>query len=270
MSVTYAAAKAAKSGYYGPTASEYSDTRIEAVVVCLDYADFLEQTLPHNLPHVDRLVVVTGREDKATKAICEKWSVECVATDAFTEKGDIFNKGHAINMAMSALRQRGWILHLDADIVLPLQFRNMLDKSALKPDCLYGAERVNVVGWHRWEHLRKDFFEKPQFSYRYMMSTPADLPIGANVIHKQYGYAPIGYFQLWHSRFMHENDLRYPDTEGSAEHADMQWALRWPRGNRLLLPTVRVFHLESEKADMGVNWGGRRTKPFQPPRPPSK
>ena len=33
--------------------------RIEAVCVCVDYADYLEEVLPFLLPHVDDMVVVT-------------------------------------------------------------------------------------------------------------------------------------------------------------------------------------------------------------------
>ncbi len=242
----------------------YDDSCIEAIVTCWNYGDFLAETLPFTLPHVDRLVVVTDHKDAATKALCTKWSVECVVTDVFHEKGDAFNKGAAINIGLQTLRQRGWILQLDADIVLPLQFRNMLAKSALQREILYGAERANIHSYERWAALKKSFTEEPQYSYRYLVSTDADLPVGANLVHKQYGYCPIGFFQLWHSQYMHQHELRYPDTEGTAENMDVQWALRWPRKQRLLLPTFRVFHLDSEKTTMGINWQGRKTKPFTP------
>jgi hypothetical protein len=153
---------------------------------------------------------------------------------------------------------------MDADVVLPNNFRNMLDKSALDRGCLYGCERVNVVGYDRWAKLKEEWFTDPQFAYRYLVSSSPDLPIGANVVHKQYGYVPIGFFQLWHSAYMHEYELRYPETEGTAENMDVQWALRWPRAKRRMLPTFRVFHLESEGAHMGANWNGRKTKPFTP------
>ena len=239
------------------------DNRIEAVVVCLNYSDFLSQTLPRNLAHVDRLVVVTGHADTATKEVCRKHSVECVTTDSFTEKGERFNKGAAINHGLQALRQLGWILHLDADILLPITFRNMLDKSALQRSCIYGAERANIVGWHAWEKFKHEHYhDVPQFGYRCMVATAPEYPIGANLVHKQYGYCPIGFFQLWHSEYMRSNELRYPETEGSAENADVQWAVRWPRVQRLLLPTVRVYHLDSEHSRMGTNWEGRKSKPF--------
>jgi hypothetical protein len=247
---------------------KYTDNRLEMVVTCVNYADFLVETMPFNLPHIDRLVVVTSHEDTATQALCRKWSVECAITDAFTEKGDTFNKGHGINVGLGNLRQNGWILHLDADIVLPLTFRNMLDKVGLDRDILYGCERCNVTGYEQWTSIKAKFHTDPQFGYCYMMSTPETTPVGANVVHKQYGYAPIGFFQLWHSEYMHRYNLRYPDTEGSAEHMDVQWALRWPRRQRLLIPTFRVFHLETKNTSMGANWAGRTSDAFKCQKPP--
>jgi hypothetical protein len=247
-----------------PKRAGYSDTELEAITVCVNYADFLEEVLPHNLPHLDRLVVVTSHQDRATRELCRKWSVECIPTDAFFEKGEAFNKGHAINVGLGALRQRGWILQLDADVALPVTFRNMLAKSGLRRDCIYGVERCSVVGWRGWRRLQAEWHRTPQFSYHYLVASPAETPMGAQVVHKQFGWVPIGFFQMWHSEYMHQQDIRYPDTEGNAENVDVQWALRWPRRQRLLLPTVRVFHLESEGAPMGANWNGRVTKLFGP------
>lgn len=251
---------------------KYNDTRLEAVITCLNYGDFLAETLPLNQSHLDRIVVVTGFNDELTKAVCEKHSVECVTTDMFTEGGRSFGKGPAINIGLQHLRQTGWVLQLDADIVLPNNCRNMLDKSALQRDCIYGAERVNVRSFERWAGLKAKFHADPQFAYRYLVTTPDDLPVGANLVHRQYGYCPIGFFQLWHASYAHQHRLRYPETHGSAENEDVTWATRWPRAKRLLLPTVRVFHLESEQAKLGANWNGRKTKPFTPngdaPTPP--
>jgi hypothetical protein len=248
----------------------FYDSRLEAVIVCLNYGDFLNESLPMNLSHIDRLVVVTSHDDITTKEVCRKWSVECVVTDVFTEKGETFNKGAAINVGLGALRQKGFVLQMDADIVLPLGFRNMLDKSALQRDCLYGAQRCNVVGYGQWRKLKHGWHDDPQFGYRYLVNSPADYPVGATLVHKQWGYCPIGYFQLWHSQYMRQYELRYPETEGSAENMDVQWAARWPRAKRILLPTVRVFHLESEAVKMGANWQGRTTRPFTPDGEPLK
>lgn len=235
---------------------------IEALITCVQYGDFLNQTIPFTLPHVDRLVVVTSFDDKLTQQVCRKWSVEYVMTDVFYEKGEAFNKGQGINMGLQMLRQNGWIISMDADIVLPLSCRNMLSKSHLEQDHIYGCQRHNVTGWDAWRKLKASWHEEPQFGYNYLVNTADEHPVGATLIHKQFGYAPIGYFQMWHSSWMNKHQLRYPDVQGSAEKDDVQWALRWPRKQRTLLPSIRVYHLESEEVPMGANWNGRTTKPF--------
>jgi hypothetical protein len=235
---------------------------IEAVITCVNYGDFLTQTLPFTINQVDRLVVVTSFDDALTQQVCRKWSVEYVMTEVFFEKGEKFNKGQGINMGLQMLRQTGWVISMDADIVLPLTARNMLAKSNLHENNIYGCQRHNVIGWDAWKKLKSSWHDNPQFEYNYMVSTSNEYPAGSTLIHKQFGYAPIGYFQLWHSNWTRKYQLRYPDAQGNAENTDVQWALRWPRQNRILLPTIRVYHLESESVVMGTNWNGRMTKPF--------
>jgi len=247
---------------YEISKSKYNTTTIEAVITCVNYGDFLNQSLPFTLGHVDRAVVVTSYEDTLTQQVCRKWSVECISTDSFTERGENFNKGQGINMGIQCLRQTGWILGLDADIILPITCRNMLYKSGLDVNNIYGCNRLNIVGWDAWKNVKSTWHDNPQFENHCLVNTPNEYSLGATLVHKQYGYAPIGYFQLWHSSRMHRHQLRYPDTQGSAERDDVQWSLRWPRKNRVLLPTVRVFHLESEKCKMGKNWNGRESIPF--------
>src|SRR5271170_1436469 len=124
--------------------------RIEAVIVCRNYGDFLAETLPLNLNHFDDVIVVTDHNDKETVRVCERYSVEHFKTDCFTEFGDPFNKGKAINLGLSNLKKSDWLLHIDADIVLPHRYRDMLRRTQLKNDCIYGADRVNVYGWDNW------------------------------------------------------------------------------------------------------------------------
>jgi glycosyltransferase involved in cell wall biosynthesis len=232
--------------------------QIEAVIVCNGYADFLEQTLPENLQHLDRVVVVTSPDDKETHALCNKYGVDFLDTDVFYDRGDAFNKGRAINLGLSHCRHKDWLLHLDADILLPHRSRAMLEHAKLNPKNVYGADRLNVVGWEKWQEHRSKVV--PQFQYRYLVNPPGEFPIGARLLHNEYGYCPIGYFQLWHS----SAHRKYPIHQGSAEHTDVLFSVQWPRERRVLLPELFVFHLESEKAKMGANWQGRKTKRFGP------
>lgn len=231
--------------------------RIEAVIVCHNYSDFLEHTLPENLQFLDGAVVVTTPGDRATRALCERLSVDCIDTEVFFDSGDRFNKGRGINLGLSHLRHDDWLLHLDADTLLPHRFRGMLDAAKLDKSCVYGADRRNIIGFDKFEEF-KARGHNPQWTYRYLVSAPEGLSMGARLIHKEYGFCPIGYFQLWHS----SQRRRYPINQGSAEHTDVLFSVQWPREKRILLPELYVYHLESERAKMGANWAGRTTKKF--------
>ena len=248
--------------YHPPAlpANRFNDRYLEGFTVCVHYADFLRETLRRNLHHFDHFVVVTSPDDHETQALCNAESVTCVVTDAMYDDGEPFAKGMAINLGIAHLRAKGWICHLDADIALPDRFRTMLSKSGLERQCIYGADRVNVLGWERWTHLRDT--PRRQFRHHCLVNVEP-LPLGSRLVHAEYGYAPIGFFQLWHASAA----KRYPVNQGSAEHTDVLFALQWSRTNRRLLPTIICHHLESEPARLGANWLGRTTQRFAPAAP---
>jgi hypothetical protein len=69
---------------------------IEAVTVCVGYADFLAETLRANRPHLDRLIIVTSPDDHDTLDLCHDHNLEVIVTRDFYRGGDVFNKGRAI------------------------------------------------------------------------------------------------------------------------------------------------------------------------------
>lgn len=228
--------------------------------MCHNFNDYLEHTLPENVHYFDRLVVVTHPGDKKTQALCQKYGVECVQTEAMHDEGDAFNKGRCINIGLGHLRGLDWILHMDADIVLPHHFRNMLQRARLDPKNIYGADRLNVYGYDHWmAHKHKRY---PHYSSGYFVQPLKEFPVGARIVHHEHGYTPIGYFQLWH-KSAHK---KYPINQGNAEHTDVLFAIQWPRNNRVLLPEVLVYHLEAcdGPRPMGGDWSGRTSKHFGP------
>lgn len=228
---------------------------LEAVIVCVDYADFLAETLPENMQFFDKMVVVTSYADKKTQALCHQYSVECVVSDCMYDQQAPFEKGRAINLGLAHLMQSDWVLQMDADVLLPHDFRKLLQHARLKTENIYGADRANVVGfdhWHKHKHKRT-----PAHQHRHFIEAPKEFPVGARLLHHEHGYVPLGYFQLWHGT------RRYPISRGNAEHSDVLFSCQWPRYQRVLLPEVIVYHLESEDGNMGKNWNGRVTKPFE-------
>lgn len=243
--------------------------RIEAVVVCVNYSDFLEHTLPENLQQLDDIVVMTTPDDWRTQKICSKYSVTCVPTTVFTEHGGTFNKARGINFGLSFLPKTDWLVHLDADILLCRDFRRLLHKALLNPKNIYGADRINVYGYDSWlklkphldHHWDSRWFVDSGFCHKKEDTKAIDMRLGARIVHNEHGYLPIGYFQLWHS----SAGKSYPHKLGSAAGSDCVFPAQWPRENRVLLPEITVFHLDSEEHHgIGTNWKGRKSKTFGP------
>lgn len=229
--------------------------KLEAVITCVNYGDFLAHTLPLNKPHFDRLVVVTTHMDKLTQRVCEFHHVECILTDKFQAHVGNFCKGAGINTGLDRLDRDGWLVQMDADIALPPLTRYLLEKAELQSDCIYGADRFMVPSFAEW----MAFIGNPRLLHENKSWVHLSaFPLGVRVAIEEYGWAPIGYFQLWHG----SQQKLYPSGHTDAAREDLQFPLKWPRHKRHLLPDLAVYHLESEAAPMGANWAGRKTAPF--------
>lgn len=239
--------------------------QLEAVVVCVNYSDFLAYTLPANRSQFNNMVVVTDTKDEATVAICNKYNVRCVQTDAFYDTGHKFNKAAGINAGLAALQLNGWVIHMDADIMLPPLTRYILEKLPLNPSKMYGADRLMCTSHDEWmEYLEsaRSVHENWAFLHLNLFS------VGSRLV--QYGewmedgtpdgWVPIGYFQLWYPSAT--DCRRYPSQHGAADRTDVLHAKHYDRAHRELLPEIAVIHLDSEAAPMGANWNGRQTARF--------
>lgn len=219
---------------------------LEAIVVCVNYADYLNVTLPYLKKVVDRVLVITDCEDDETAAVSDKHAVSILRTNVFYRDGAPFNKGAAINEGLKHLDGSGWVLHIDADIVLtePLPLKE------LDPDTLYTVLRKRVFS-DLWDRVRS--------------GNPGNL----SLLPIRYfgGYVmPIGYFQLWH----HGNTKHYyPECFTDASDSDSCFALKWPGPNRALLPGSEglgeyvAYHLETRDQIKGGNWKIRTSQRFQ-------
>lgn len=230
---------------------------LECVVVCSNYSDFLQYTMPHNKQFFERLVIVTSPEDKATQHLCTFYNVQCVKSEHLA--GGKIEKGAAINDGLRVLGRRNWLLHLDADIWLPPMTRQILQQANLDKRFIYGIDRFNVRGLKTWIN----FMSKPALQhadYAYILLN-SGLPMGTRLTQAHLGgYLPLGFFQMWHPN---DSGVQwYPEEHTTAAHGDLRMSNLWPRGRRALIPEIVGYHLESEDAAFGSNWQGRKTKPF--------
>jgi hypothetical protein len=232
--------------------------RLEAVTTCVGFDDVLDVTLALNHPHLDTMIVVTSHADRATQLVAKKHGAILVVSDLFAKNGRNFNKGAAINDGMARFQYHGWRLHLDSDIILPDNFRRLLfNHTHLEPSCIYGADRIDVVGRAELKTLRERLAISPQAAWGFLVDPSHNRPIGCRYVDMLRGYVPIGYFQLWNAGAQKD----YPFSLGTAAHDDVLFACQWPRGQRRVLPTAVCYHLCQQPPKMGENWDGNRKHP---------
>jgi hypothetical protein len=240
--------------------------RIEAVTVCVGYGDFLAATLPENLSLVEDLIVVTSPDDDETRAVCRKHSVHHVLSNDHRRDGP-FNKARMIQRGFDQIGGRDWILHLDADVVLPRKFRQLVDVAHLDERTIYGADRCNLVGWDKWQNLKKYAGAWDNHAHQCGHWFHPELQVCSRWVSKIHGYVPIGFFQLFHGMALVDGGYHqraYPLHHGDAARTDVQFALQWDRRHRQILPEVIVLHLDSAASALGANWKGRTTPRFGP------
>jgi hypothetical protein len=166
---------------------------------------------------------------------------------------------------LSQLENKGWVMHLDADIYLPPLTRHILENIPLETHKIYGADRLMCPSYEKWA----EFLNDPQkiqegWVYIHMDAFPIGVRI-AEYNNKNAGYEPIGYFQLWNPKG--SGVFNYPTQHDYCDRTDVLFCKKFTRQNRELLPEIIVIHLESEGLSvdsMGKNWKGRKTKLFKP------
>src|SRR5438067_715453 len=239
-----------------PFASE--SLRLEAVTAWVGFDDVLDVALAHNHPHLDTMIVVASHSDRATQKVARKHGAICVQTDLFKKNGRGFNKGAAINVGFDRFQYHGWRLHLDADILLPDNFRRVLfNHTHLDTNSIHGADRVDVIGLDELQTLKTRLNTEPQHSWSCFLDPAHNRPLSPRYIDPLRGYVPIGFFQLWHA----STHKPYPYSLGTAAHDDVMFAALWPHSHRRHLPTVVCYHLCARQPSLGENWDGKRKQP---------
>jgi hypothetical protein len=235
--------------------------KIEAVVTCVNCSDFLAHTLMMNRSLFDKIIVVTAPEDKATPRICDYWCVECHSTDAFNSRWGQFKKGCGINQGLDRLALDGWVCHMDADIALPPNTRDALEKADLDSEMVYGIDRVECKSYEAWQRFIGNPERNVDGGGWFIHTTHSPFQLATRVsFGNDGGFIPIGFFQLWNPNG--SGVTRYLEGHTEAGREDSMFTAQWPRRKRGFIPEVTAYHLESEAAEMAVNWKGRKTKPF--------
>ena len=238
--------------------------KLECVIICINYSDFLSHTLPSNKSLCDRIVVVTDAKDTKTKTVCEFWNVQCVQTDDVYQNGSkIPNKGIAINKGLEVLSKSDWVLHMDADVFLLPLTRQILERMTLEKDSLYGTDRMMCESYEDWHYFLHPTTEAKSLHEGWIYLHMDRFKIVTRLVqYHEGGYWPIGYFQLWNPKGSGVFD--YPVEGVGFDRTDVVHLKRWESSKRRFIPDFVVVHLSNESHGQGQNWHGRKTRMFEP------
>lgn len=237
--------------------------KINAVIISVNYSDFLRFTLPSVKHQFDKTIVVTTMTDLETPKICEFHNVECIRTNAMDKPNSkSINKAAGINQGIKYCDKDAWILQLDADIWLPSLTRHILERCSLDETKLYGIDRLMCNSFKDWVNFY--FFKSRSLHEGWIFLHLNDFHVGERIVRYMDGqYYPIGFFQLWKPD--KSGVYIYPQKiDGNMDNDDLLHVKQFLPDKRGFIPELISVHLASRKHEMGQNWKGRATKNFIP------
>jgi GR25 family glycosyltransferase involved in LPS biosynthesis len=202
--------------------------KLNVIIVSVNYNDFLLPTLTRNIETFDNITVVTSNEDKMCQMICEKFKVNYITTDIMYDEGAKFNKGKAINLAINSIKEPGFILLIDADIIV----KDRINTEYLDTETLYTSDRWMC---ETYDDLYK--WETDVNSLKKHLKNESD--------------RGLGFFQLFH----YSKAISYPETSENAAFSDLLFRDKFTQKQTI---KNHIIHLGKSY----TNWDGRKTDRF--------
>lgn len=218
--------------------SSFPQHTLSLITTCVNYTDYLEDTLRYNYLLFTSIYVITTPSDKTTIELCQKYkNIHCITTNLFYEHRAVFNKGKAINHLLRRIPKIGWIVIGDSDCVFPRQI--VIDIKSLDINNIYTYPRHIANNKKHLENIM-DNKDNPKF-----------LP-------NRNAKKILGYCQLFSLESRKIRNIEYPTYIKDASKSDTIFSSNWPPENRVVLKDNYIIHL----GEIGVNWKGRSTHPW--------
>lgn len=203
---------------------------MRAILICVDYWDYLEITLPYNRHHFDQVTVVTFPTDEETIQVAKANDASVFTTESFYAEGAEFNKFRALEEGLDHMGREGWICVMDADVLWP-----RVVELELQFECLHTP-------------YRRMFPFKPNH-------IPPEESWQTHPRHRNVGEL-AGYSQIFHA-----DDPHLPDGDWYGRNwrhcgvADSLFQRNWPSHCKIR-PPFEVLHI----GPSATNWCGRTNK----------
>lgn len=208
---------------------------MKAIIVCVDYHDFLAVTLPYNRHHFDRVLVVTSHGDRFTPEIAAAYDCDVYKSQSFYADGAKFNKYAPLEEGLNLMGRDGWVCIMDADVLWPKHTNQQYEVGNL-----YVPKRRMMIDTHKpiphevnWLH---------RFPLHYLHNTC--FSGYTQIFNASDPVLPNGNTGPWH-----QTNWRH------AGGADTFFSELWPPEQRIR-PNWECLHL----GEAGKNWCGRSTK----------
>jgi len=218
---------------------------ITALLVSVNYADYLEVVLPYNTLQFDEIIVLTIESDKECQNICSKHSnVKCLVfpDEILKKNGKTFNKGAIINKGFQYLNEIGyqdWLVMTDSDIVFPENFKELMHGKEKDPNVIYGMHRKHCV--------TKSALNEYLNSRHFNLLTD----------HRRYNKPGIGFCQI----FMYNaNKFTFLENH-NADASDIQF-VKTHFGHMGAVKNLENSKFIIHLGESSKNWRGRQTELF--------
>lgn len=217
--------------------------QINAIITCVDYADYLSVSLQYNRHHFNRVMIVTSPADYETTRVAVRNGAEYLVTQDFFRDGSPFNKYRGLERGLDYFGEEatsGWLAIMDADVLWP----KSIDWSELEVGNIYSPRR------RMWDGQLAELPHEPYWK-RWPLHRLHTDPRWHNHL--------SGYTQLFHGsdpalgvRPWHRMHL--PTAQGG----DTSFMEKWPEDRRLR-PSWECLHLGPPR----INWEGRKSPPLK-------
>lgn len=204
---------------------------MRAILVSVDYSDFLALTLPYNRHHFDEVLVVTTHSDIDTARVATECNADVFMTEAFYDGEAVFNKWKALEQGLDEFGRHGLICIMDADVMWPKQLPEMTfecGKLYTPRRRMYRDVRLPIPDESEWHHIE--------------------------LAHQERDWS--GYSQIFHAEDPHLGPAPWHEINWKhAGGADTFFQRKWSKDCKIR-PPFEVLHLGQEHK----NWCGRTTE----------
>jgi hypothetical protein len=212
---------------------------MDAILVSVDYGDYLSICLPYNRRHFNRVMIVTTPDDAITQQLAKQHDCQLYITKCFYEDGGLFNKYRALEAGLDAFMPQDWLAIMDSDVLWP----KAIDNTQYQIGKLYSPLRRMC---NNTNHVSPES-EWSNYPYHSLHNSPT------------WKDHCSGYTQILHvgdivlrSKPWHRLDL--PTAQGGDTHFQDKWKVE----NRIR-PNWECLHLGPPRQ----NWSGRVSPPVK-------